>query len=195
MSFHPPRLAQGGFITTLIAVIVVVATLVAAAAVMRSTAATHVMAGSSTFRQGVLQEASRAYADARVKLDFRPAASTGHIVDKGYYASIQPATDTARQGVPDVLLAGSADGVARLPVMQTRNRVSYVVERLCREPGVATPDDCIIPGTPIAGGTVSNGTSDPGGSFNRTGQEAGFRLTVRVDGPRATVAYVQTVLR
>jgi type IV pilus assembly protein PilX len=186
---------QHGFINTLLAIVVVVATLIAAAAVMRSVANTSMAATSSTFRQGVLQEASRAYTHATKTLDFRPSASVGDVPANGYYATLQPATHGDRQGVPDVLVEGLDGRVARLAALETRNRVSYVVERLCQRPGNANPDDCIIPGTVIGGGTVSNGTSDPGASFNATGGGAGFRLTVRVDGPRDTVAYVQTVLR
>lgn len=189
---------QKGMIATLIAVVVLVATLIAAMALMRSVDTANSIAGSMTFRQGAMQEAERAYQDIRVKLDstFTPPTSDSDNAGAGYYASLQSHTSVARPDIPDVLLnltSGKIVPMADDPV--TKNHVYYIVERLCPAPGAASTTTCIVPGTAILGGTSSNATTDPGIPFNTSGSAAAFRLTVRVDGPRNAVAYVQTILR
>jgi len=189
---------QKGMVATLIALVVLVATLLAAMTLMRSVDTANAIAGSMTFRQGAMQEAERAYQDIRVKLDstFAPPTSNSDDPTKGYYASLQAATSTARPDIPDVLLNKTAGKVVPMDASTTGNTVTYIVERLCPTSGTeATVNTCIVPGTAISGGTSSNLTTDPGIPFNTTGSAAAFRLTVRVDGPRNAVAYVQTIIR
>jgi hypothetical protein len=183
-------------ISTLIAVVVLVATLIAAMALMKSVDTANAIAGSMTFRQGAMQEAERAYQDIRTNLDatFTPPTSDNDNASQGYYASLQAHTSTTRPDVPDILL-NKAAGIVTMADGVTKNHVYYVVERLCPTNGAATVTTCIVPGTAISGGTSSNLTTDPGIPFNTTGSAAAFRLTVRVDGPRNSVAYVQTILR
>lgn len=190
---------QKGMVATLIALVVLVATLLAAMTLMRSVDTANAIAGSMTFRQGAMQEAERAYQDIRVKLDstFAPPTSNSDDPTKGYYASLQAATSTARPDIPDVLLNKTAGKViGPMDDSGTGNKVFYIVERLCPTSNTeATVNTCIVPGTAISGGTSSNLTTDPGIPFNTTGSAAAFRLTVRVDGPRNAVAYVQTIIR
>lgn len=199
-SFHSLRAAsrQKGMVATLIAIVVLVATLLAAMALMKSVDTANSIAGSMTFRQGAMQEAERAYQDIRTKLDasFTPPTSNADNPGKGYYASLQAHTSTIRPDIPDILLSLSDPAkVGHVDASTSGNTVSWVVERLCPAAGDATPNTCIVPGTAITGGTSSNGTTDPGIPFNTSGSAAAFRLTVRVDGPRNAVAYVQTILR
>jgi len=184
-------------VATLIALVVLVATLLAAMALMRSVDTANSIAGSMTFRQGAMQEAERAYQDIRVKLDsvFAPPVSDVDQPTLGYYASLQPHTSLSRPDIPDVLLNLTSGKIATMADAGTQNKVFYVVERLCPAAGAATVTSCIVPGTAISGGTSSNGTTDPGIPFNTTGSAAAFRLTVRVNGLRNAVAYVQTVIR
>jgi type IV pilus assembly protein PilX len=191
---------QGGIVATLVAVVVLVATLLAAMALMRSVDTANNVAGSMAFRQSAFQEAERAYTDIRTNLEsyFAPPVSDSDAPDKGYYASLQAHTSVVRPEIPDVLLNltdGKFVALADVPGANTQNHVYYVVERLCPAAGAATPNSCIVPGTAISGGTSSNLTTDPGIPFNTTGSAAAFRLTVRVNGPRNAVAYVQTIIR
>jgi type IV pilus assembly protein PilX len=195
---------QKGVIATLIAVIVLVATLLAAIALMRSVDTSNTIAGSLSFRQGALQEAELAYQNAKTQgaLDgvfVPPGGDTDH-PDVGYYSSIQP--HLFRQDLPDILsnpavpfVYPGAQALTGVALTNSVNSVHFVVERICPTPGPATPNICIVPGTAISGGSSSNSTSDPGIPFNTTGSAAAFRLTVRVDGPKGTVAYVQTIIR
>jgi hypothetical protein len=198
-SLHASR-RQGGVVATLIAVVVLVATLLAAMALLKSVDTANNVAGSMAFRQSAFQEAERAYTDIRTNLDtyFAPPVSDTDAPAKGYYASLQAHTSTVRPEIPDVLLnktSGKIVVMADVAGANTQNHVAYIVERLCPAAGAATQNTCIVPGTAISGGTSSNLTTDPGIPFNTTGSAAAFRLTVRVDGPRNAVAYVQTIIR
>lgn len=188
------RKRQRGLISTLIAIIVLVVTLLAAIALMRSIDTSNTIAGNLAFRQGVLQEAERAYKAATL-IDFSEPTSDNNNAPIGYYATLQPATIRLNKDIPDVLMNKTAGSIAQLPSIGTNgNIVSYVVERLCPTTGPADPKTCIVPGATIQGGSSSNQTKDNGPPFS-SGAFAAYRLTVRVDGPQNTVGYVQTVLR
>ena len=184
-------LRQQGMISTLMAVIVLVVSLLAAIALMRSVDTSTTIATTLTFRQSALQEAERAYVDAQQHITFTPPDSNIDHDKLGYYAAPQPATARADGDIPDMLLSKSA-GYATV-ASDNGNTISYVVERLCPSPGAATAAICIVPGATTRGGNVSNQSSD-NNVFN-TSPNVAFRLTVRVDGPKGTTAYVQTILR
>jgi type IV pilus assembly protein PilX len=200
MGHRNGRRQQRGMISVLIAVVVLVVTLLAAVALMRSVDTSNTIAGSLTFRQSVIQEAERAYVDARTNINFNEPFSDSNGDGAGltyYYSSVQPAT--VRPDMPDVLMNETAGGIHQLPQLLTgsveSNKVSYVVERLCPAgTGAASPTTCIVPGASIQGGSVSNQTKDNGPPF-ASGASAAFRLSVRVDGSKGTVGYVQTIMR
>jgi type IV pilus assembly protein PilX len=181
------RQRQSGIVTILIAIVVLVVSLLAAVALMHSVDTSNAIAGSLAFRQAVMQDASRAYGDAKTKINFSEPSSTSDNPTLGFYA-----------GIPDVLVNETANKFAQVAgTGPTGNTISYVVERLCPNAGPAAQNasnPCIVPGGAITGGSVSNQTKDNGPPF-ASGINAAFRLTVRVDGPRNAIAYVQTVLR
>ncbi len=192
---------QRGMVATLIALIVLVVTLFAVIALMRSVDTSNSVAGSLAFRQAVLQEADRAYTEAKTLNVYTPPISNADSVGVGYYASVQTVSEV-RADLPKILYDASAAnawaGTKELVygTVTSGNLVHYVVERLCPLPNVdATLTSCIVPGKAITGGTSSNTTSDPGIPFNTTGSAAAYRLSVRVDGPKNSVAFVQTILR
>ena len=184
---------QRGIVTTLIAVIVLVVSLLAAMALMRSIDTSNTIAGSLSFRQGVVQEAERAYGDAQANINFTEPTSDGNQAILGYYA--MPQIAKSRPDIPDVLITHATGTVAALPPLAaTGNKVFYVVERLCPAVGPASPTTCIVPGATIQGGSDSNQTKDNGPPFN-SGAGAAFRLSVLVVGPRNATGYVQTIMR
>jgi len=77
-------------------------------------------------------------------------------------------------------------------VVGATNNVFYVVERLCPTAGKADASVCIAPDVSITAGSSANQMSDT--AFALHGVTAAFRLTVRVDGPKNTVSFVQTIL-
>jgi type IV pilus assembly protein PilX len=193
---YPHR--QKGMVATLMAVIVMIATLLALLALIASVDTSNVIAGNMNFRQGLAQEAERAYTAATGNVAFSGTASESDNAAIGY-SSIILTADSTRPDLPSVLTGSIAAGkppagVVALPALtSTANSVYYVVERLCTSTGPASNTNCIIPVPFISGGSNSNQTSD-GNHFLPIGIPA-YRLTTRVDGPRSTSGYVQTVLR
>jgi type IV pilus assembly protein PilX len=194
-TLHRSRHRQKGMISTLIALIVLVVSLLAAMALMRSVDTSNTVAGSLTFRQAVLQEAERAYVDAQQKITFAQPTSDTDNATLGYYAEPQPATARSAGDIPNVLVNGTTGSIATVTALSTNdNAVTYVVERLCPAAGAASATTCIVPGASLLGGSSSNQSSDNLTPFDN-GAYAAFRLTVRVNGPKGTVAYVQTIMR
>jgi hypothetical protein len=70
-----------------------------------------------------------------------------------------------------------------------------VIERLCTAAGPATKSGCMVPIASVSGGSVSNQTGDEGNNNFQPGLPVAYRLTVRVDGPRNSIGYMQTILR
>lgn len=184
---------QRGMIATFIAVIVLIATLLAAIALVRSVDTSNAIAGSLTFRQGVVQEAERAYEAVKAanQVPFSGPLSEVDDAAVGYSSFILPAT--TRKDVPDTLTAGmcAAPCISMTPLTTTVNTVKYVVERLCPAAGPADPKVCAVPGAVVQGGQ----TTDAGSALSTGAVLAAYRLSVRVDGPKNTVGYVQTILR
>lgn len=193
-SLNAPRipLRQRGMISTLMALIVLVASLLAAMALMRSVDTSNTIAGSLTFRQSALQEAERAYVDAQQKITFAQPTSDDDNASLGYYAEPQPTTARSTGDIPNVLV-NKTSGSVQTVSSSNGNTISYVVERLCPSSGAATAATCIVPSATLLGGSSSNQSSDNLTFSN--GAYAAFRLTVRVDGPKGTTAYVQTIMR
>jgi type II secretory pathway pseudopilin PulG len=180
-------------IAMIVAVIVLVATLLASIALMRSVDTANVVAGSMTFRQSLVQEAERAYEAAKANTVFSGSASEADNAASGYYAKIQTFSNT---GIPTQLVSSDPtkiDSTKVATLTGTQNTIHYVVERLCPATGPADPKTCINPGASVLGGSSANQATDP--SFGLTGGNAAFRLTVRVDGPKNTASFVQTILR
>lgn len=200
-SLHSARSAspqrQGGMVSILIAIIVLVVSLLAAAALMRSVDTSNAIAGSMAFRQEVLQEAEKAYGNAKININFGEPSSDTDQTTLGYYSIPKPATIRPDKDIPDMLVNATAcptSGLGCLTNPSTGNIVFYIVERLCPTTGPAVASACIVPGASIQGGSVSNQTKDNGPPFT-SGVNAAFRLTVKVIGPRGALAYTQTVMR
>lgn len=189
---------QQGMVAMFVAIIVLIATMMAAVALMRSTDTSNMIAGSLTFRQGVLQEAARAYEASKAAgaVPFFPPQSNSDDYAVGYSSLILPST--TKPGIPDVLANATtgtctAPCLSMTPLAATGNTVRYVVERLCPMTGPADKKACLVPGATVGGGQTTDSGSDPG-AF-RSAVLPAYRLTVRVDGPKNTVGYVQSILR
>ena len=185
---------QRGIIATFIAIIVLVATLIAAAALTISVGTSNTIAGNMAFHQGLVQESERAYGAVMTGFKADVPAGDSDNPALGYYATIQPYA--ARSGIPDVLAQGaSGSGTVLLPPSATGNSVRYVIERLCTAAGPATKASCIAPLATGLEGSVSNQTGDQGNTNFQPTVPAAYRLTVRVEGPRGSIGYMQTIMR
>ncbi|NII74124.1 Tfp pilus assembly protein PilX [Dyella sp. SG562] len=180
---------QRGVISTVIAVIVLLITLMAAVALMRSVDTGNSIAGRLGFKQQVTQEAELAYQDAVAgAAAYLGQAGEADKADIGYYAT--PQASDAR-GIPTALIASTAG--KRLQAPDTKDDIRYTVERLCPQAGPAltvAPNACLVPAATINGGSTSGNQ----GGFG-SGAQAAYRLTVRVEGPKHAVSYVQTIMR
>ncbi len=186
---------QRGMVATLTAVIVLIATLLAMIALITSVNTSSTISGNMSFRQGLIQESERAYADVNTGFSFDVPADNVDIPGSGYYATIQPAT--TRPDVPDVLTMTDPTGAGAkmLPSVSTQNKLWYVIERLCNAIGPATKNTCITPLASVSGGSATNQTGDQGNTNFQPGVQPAYRLTVRVDGPRNATGYMQTIVR
>lgn len=180
---------QRGVVSTLIAVIVLLVTLLAAVALLRSVDTSNTLAGNIAFKQITTQEAEYAYKDVLNNLGlFSGQPGLGEqAIGNWYFPFLQP-VDT--RGVPTTLLTLNNGAV---PAAYTgQDKIHYVVERMCPQAGPAltvAPNQCVVPGATVTGGST---TGNQGGFSG--GALAGYRLTVRVDGPRGATTYVQTIL-
>lgn len=192
-AFLPARRRQKGVVSTLIAVVVLLVTLLAAVALLRSVDTSNTVAGSIAFRQAATHEAEYAYKDMLTnasQFSGQPGLGEANIAGVGYYASLQ-AVDS--RGVPTILVNnnGHALPAGTMPASVT-DKVTYTVERMCPQAGPAltvAPNQCLVPGATVTGGST---TGNQGG-FS-AGALAGYRLTVRIDGPKGATTYVQTIL-
>jgi len=182
------RHQQRGVVSTLIAVVVLLVTLLAAVALLRSVDTSNTLAGNIAFKQAATQEAELAYKDMlNNQASFSGSTGVGQADSGGwYYASLQPVDS---RGVPTVLANGSAGKKVTVP---SGDVVSYVVERLCPIAGpplTVAPNQCLVPGATVTGGST---TGNQGGFA--AGALAGYRMTIRIVGPKGATTFVQTML-
>ncbi|GAA0705512.1 hypothetical protein [Dokdonella soli] len=186
-AFNGPR-RQRGMIAMIIAIIVLVSTLLAVIGLLRSVDTSNLIAGTMSFRQGVVQEAENAYAAAKTNIPSGSAANSDSTA-VGYYASLQT-TGTTRTDLPAALVDTPLGGITMPATSSTGNTVRYIIERLCRAPGVVDKKNCLLPKAIATGGT----NDETMGVFAQPRPAAAYRLTVRVDGPKNTLAFVQTII-
>ncbi len=179
-----------------VALIVMVALSLAGVALVRSVESTTMVAGNLTFRQSAVPVSMAAVEQAIVDIVEKPATGVPNLdvdtVSHNYYASRQPNEDT--YGIPVALqgnLAAYPAAAQKIVDPGTGNTARYIIERVCLMSGqVAAPWNCDLMPPKQAPGTTTGKIIPialPRVPF--------YRLTIRVDGPRATVAYSQATLR
>jgi Tfp pilus assembly protein PilX len=216
---HPNFDAQRG-VVLFIALLVMVALSLAGIALIRSADTATVVSGNLAFKQSAVNAVDRSVEQAvRALFDptTDPAASSPYITDttvhvpgQNYFAcvlapgSMPPATPAclpANSPIPEIpavltthaaadALAQAADPTAKIPDDGAKNKSYYVIERMCANTGAAVGSNCNLSATSLgsdAGTEHYEGLVRTGGAF--------FRVTVRVEGPRNTVAYAQAILR
>jgi Tfp pilus assembly protein PilX len=200
--------AQRG-VVLFIALLVMVALSLAGIALIRSADTATIVAGNLAFKQAAASAVDRSIEQAIDRL-FNPVANlslsnpaiTDTKVDlpaENYYACVRDDTGTgclpASAPIPEIpaalkTKAAAAALNASVPVDAADNRSYYVIERMCANPGAAFPDNCNLSAAALgadAGTQHYEALTRTGGAF--------YRVTVRVDGPRNTVAYAQAILQ
>jgi type IV pilus assembly protein PilX len=191
----PMRVGQRG-IVLVIALIVMVALSLAGIALMRSVDTSTAVVGNLAFTQASTLPANLAVEEAVAALfeDELIANVNQDLPAQNYYATRQNGEDP--RGIPEVLTTKTkASALARVLNAGYGNEVRYVVERMCA-PG--------IPVTPSRAELVKYCDMLPPKPSGTTTMETDkielpriplYRLTVRVDGPRNTVSFLQAMLR
>jgi type IV pilus assembly protein PilX len=199
---------QQGVVLMMALIVLVVLTL-AALALTRSVYTSNVIAGNLAFQQAATHSADAGVEAAITWLENNHAtASTAATCNKGstLVACTQAASGyVARRQDP---VAGqtwsdfwtnnlAANGFTlAMPVDGAGNTVSYVIQRMCSAEGdsQAVGNDCSVSPTASAS-TCSGGSSCDAQkvNLNSVGQVY-YRITVRVDGPRNTQSFVQSMV-
>lgn len=180
----------------LVALIVVVLMLLAGVAVMRTVDSAAVFAGNLAFQQAATHSADTGIETAMSWLQANNENGVLYADDttNGYSANGNDPSRTpaANQSWDDYWNQTLTSRTRTLSTNSAGNTVSYVIDRLCRFAG--------------APGSGASCASVPDSSAASTNAEAAgrlqitnpslvyYRITVRVDGPRNTVSYVQAVV-
>ena len=206
----PPRGQRG--VVLFIALLVMVALSLAGIALIRSADTATIVAGNLAFKQAASSAVDRSFEQA-VEALFNPVAdpavpnpviadTTTNFLQQNYFACVQDAgggclpANSPIPEVPAVLttttkFANAGLNAGLVPVDAASNKSYYVIERMCANPGPAIGSNCNLSGGPSFGADAGTqhyeGLVRAGGAF--------YRVTVRVEGPRNTVAYAQAILR
>ena len=187
-----------------IALLVMVALSLAGIALLRSADTATTVAGNLAFKQAAAAAVDRSIEQAvQVLFDPQadPASSAPVIADKSVdhadqnYFSRMRLTGGAVPEIPAELQSASALTAAGLrddlvPADPAGNKVYYVIERMCANPGAAVGSNCNLSSAALG---ADAGTQHYE-ALSRVG-DAYYRVTVRVEGPRNTVQYAQAFLK
>ena len=196
----PLRTRQRG-VVLLIALIILVAMTLGGIALIRSTSTTNLIAGNLAFKQASINAAEMgseaainylrgqgsklwdsnvAKGYSAVVFDPRPGESWGD-----FWSRLQKGTDA------DAMPKPIAINTTTFGENNANYRTSYVIHRLCDGEGVPNLETtyCVKPPS-----YSPSGCSDKAGKDCAQFSEIYYRVTVRVDGPRNTESYIQTIV-
>jgi len=196
-----PRRQDG--VVMLVALIVLVVMTMAGLAMMRSMDTSTMIAGNMAFKQAATHSADTGVESAIAWLEQNNAVNNldAAIKSAGYSASSGSNADYPLDEVFWKKL--EAAGVCHLnkygqgcvtnpEANASGNKISYMIQRLCQTTGDRNGARCAA-----VAGTVSSSGQNEGAGEERL--EGGFalvyyRVTVRVEGPRNSVSYVQSIV-
>lgn len=187
-------------IVLIIALIVMVALSFAGVALVRAVDTTTAVVGNLAFRQAAISPANLAVEEATAALfaDANKAGApliadkTQNLLAQNYYASRQAGEDV--RGIPVQLQKKANYTLPRVLFADAQQyfEVRYMIERSCK-PGYVGPANaanCDMMPPKQGMGTTVGDTAPP-----TLPQIPFYRLTVRVDGPQNTTAFLQAMLR
>lgn len=187
-----PAPARG--VVMLFGLIALLIMMLGAVAMLRSTSATMMNTGNLGFKRDLTNQGERAV-DVVLGLMKTGALSTEPARQATSVASNYSATllATNAQGLPNVLVDDAAFGGAGstgndIAVADLGVTLRWVVDRLCVNAGTATVTHC----TMTDGGVDACSATDCFNLNNLVPQQVVYRLSIRVTGPRATQAFMQS---
>jgi len=180
-------------VVLILALIVLVAMTLAGIALVRSVDTTNIIAGNLAFKQAATHSGDAGTEAAITWLEANNTGTTlhAHDINSGYSASRQdPGPGQSWDVFWDAVLS---DQAVTLAADASGNVVSYAIQRMCN----ATGD----PANPVTGCAVSTTSANATGNSQDSGAVAllysdqrYYRITSRVEGPRNTVSYIQTIV-
>lgn len=195
--------AQRGVVLVM-ALIVLAAMTLAGIGLMRSVFTGNKVAGNLAFQQSATHEADRGIEAAIEWLEGRNAADptvlhNDHVPGPGmlgYFASRQLDTDPvgANGSWEQSWTAWQNTGRVNELVREdaTGNRVRFVIHRLCN--GIGAPESGIFCNASPSLVGEEGGSRGAGVPPIKMPSQRYYRITVRVDGPRNTVSFVQSIV-
>jgi type IV pilus assembly protein PilX len=184
------RSRQGGVVLIFSLLVLLILT-IGAVALVRSMDSSLTSAGNLAFHRDLVNQGEQAVSNVITEFKTGAAPLSGQTttdVPAANYVSTMLLTN--KQGVPTILLDDAAfAAVAQAPDLVGATgdvTIRYVIDRLCSNPGIASSVDCVQSSALPTGGTHNRNTAvaPPSASV--------YRLSVRVNGPRNTQAFVQT---
>jgi Tfp pilus assembly protein PilX len=184
-----------------IALIALVAMSLAAAALVRSVDSGVLVAGNLAFRQSTMFSAESGIAGAYKHI--KANAATLETSSGGYFASFDPAFDTAKKAFDSDTWGANSFVVTNDVYDLSQNETRFIIQRMCNSANV--PDNqkaekCLVgTGDSAANskGARSEGGGSGGGGYDAStgGSDAVvYRVTARVAGPKNTFSYVQAFI-
>jgi type IV pilus assembly protein PilX len=180
-------------VVLIFSLIVLLILAIGAVAVLRSVGSSLLSAGNLAFHRDLVNQAEQAVSS--VMTEFKTngpplgGATTADLPAANYVSTALP---TNAQGVPIVLLGNDAVfGTVALPANDIPGatpdvKIRYVIDRLCTLTGTASSPNCVQSSGLPTGGTANRNTAVAPPSATV------YRISVRVDGPRNTQAFLQT---
>ncbi len=172
-----------------VALIILIAMTLGGIALMRSVDTTNLIAGNMSFHQSATLAGEKSTEDAflagKILSPGTTAATLNNTGTAGYFpARADPATGASWDTYWNSTLSTNK---IELPTDAAGNTVAYVIHRLCDAAGDPLTVNCAKP--PNTGGG-----SNSAGSLSFPNDQVYYRITTRIQGPRNTVAYIQTVV-
>jgi Tfp pilus assembly protein PilX len=198
-----PQRSQRG-VVIFIALIVLVAMTLAGIAMMRASGSAMLTAGNLGFRQTATASGDLGLERARAWLSLQgPVPLELRNPAQGYYATWNDKEPFVAGEVFDPLLWGASNWNNPGRAIQVNNgafdaagnKVSYVIHRMCAVPGATSGtgapanQECVTVSDPGKGGPKEAGQVALTGT-----SQVYFRVTARIEGPKNTVSYVQTMV-
>lgn len=193
LSARPLRALQRG-VVLFVSLIVLVAMSLAGIAIIRSVDTGNIISGNLAFKSSITSSAGLGVENALNWLKTTTVNLQNDSPTDGYFANWGSAS-------------GNFDptGVTGTPHDWTNNAVSttdsasntvrYVVHRMCSVSGVAAnSSQCTMTTGGGSTATSSFGSIDYSRTKFGTGTNPYYRITVRIDGPRRSVGYVQALI-
>lgn len=192
------RRAQSGVVLAIMLIVLVAMTL-AAISMVRSVDTTNLIAGNLSFQQAATHSGDTGIELASTWLAANAVGATLDIDDStnGYVAGGLNAGPDLTANPPQTwndywVKTLAARAVKATQVDAAGNTVSYIIDRMCNSAGGVTSGASCV-GSPTV--TLASGNSEEAGEKQLNASSGVYyRITVRVDGPRNTVSYVQAVV-